>query len=274
MAALSAAQAQHAARGIVLKADGEHRRLVVSCDAIPGYMDAMEMEFRVRDAKALAGVNTGATVSFTVVEQGKDLLAESVKLLPASVVEPEPMNAGGLSALDRALHPEARPLATGEAVPDFSLTDQSGQTVRLSDLRGKVIALTFGYSRCPNPNYCYRLSSNLAHVERRLHGSAGKDLVFLTIAIDPDHDQGQVLKDYAAAFKADPSEWHFLTGPLPEIQRIAACFGMNFWSQEGLITHSLRTAILDRQGRLAVNLEGNQFTERQLADLVQTVMQR
>jgi len=51
-------------------------------------------------------------------------------------------------------------------------------------------------------------------------------------------------------------------------------FGMNFWSNEGLITHTLHTVVLDRKGQLAVNLEGNQFTPRQLADLVQSVMNR
>jgi len=47
---------------------------------------------------------------------------------------------------------------------------------------------------------------------------------------------------------------------------------MNFWREEGLLTHSLHTVIIDRKGRLAANLEGNQFTAQQLGDLVQTVM--
>jgi protein SCO1 len=49
---------------------------------------------------------------------------------------------------------------------------------------------------------------------------------------------------------------------------------MNFWSDEGLLTHTLHTVVIDRQGRLASNIEGNQFTAQQLGDLVQTVMDR
>ena len=137
-----------------------------------------------------------------------------------------------------------------------------------------MVALTFGYSRCPNPNYCYRLSNNLAAVQRQLQSRAGKDFVLLTIAIDPEHDQGEVLKEYAKAFHADPAVWHFLTGRPEEIHRVASMFGMDFWSNDGLITHTLHTVVLDRSGQLAANLEGNQFTAKQLADLVRSVMDR
>jgi protein SCO1/2 len=66
--------------------------------------------------------------------------------------------------------------------------------------------------------------------------------------------------------------WHFLTGSLQEIQQVAGMFGMNFWSDDVFVTHSLHTVILDRRGQLAVNLEGNQFTAEELGDLVQTVI--
>jgi protein SCO1/2 len=82
------------------------------------------------------------------------------------------------------------------------------------------------------------------------------------------------LAEYAKVFHADPARWHFLTGPLPEIKNICSRFGVNFWSVEGLLTHTLHTVVIDRQGRVAVNLEGNQFTARQLGDLVQSVVER
>ena len=47
---------------------------------------------------------------------------------------------------------------------------------------------------------------------------------------------------------------------------------MNFWRGEGLLTHSLHTVVIDRSGRLAANLEGNQFTVQQLGDMVERVM--
>jgi protein SCO1/2 len=182
------------------------------------------------------------------------------------------MAAGQLTALNNMLDGAAKALSIGQRVPDFALTDQTGKTVHLGQFEGKVVAITFGYSRCPNPNYCVRLSSNLARVGQRFHNRAGRELVLMTIMIDPEHDQGATLAQYAEVWKADPANWHFLTGPLPEIKRVAGLFGMNFWREDGLLTHSLHTAIVDCRGQLAVNLEGNQFTPQELGDLVRTVM--
>ena len=68
------------------------------------------------------------------------------------------MAAGQLTALNDVLDPAVKVLAAGERVPDFALMDQTGATIHLAEFEGKVVALTFGYSRCPNPNYCFRLS--------------------------------------------------------------------------------------------------------------------
>jgi protein SCO1/2 len=267
---------EHPAKGLVLKVDVANRSLVVSCDTIPGYMDAMEMPFVVQDSKTLATLKPGMTVRFTMVERSNALYAENLHAGTAANFEPEPVQAGELSALHRAMDPStiAKIVTVGQQVPDFALTDQAQAKVHLSQLQGKVVALTFGYSRCPNPNYCLRLSNNLSTVEKRFHDRAGRDLVLLTIMIDPNHDQGATLVQYAGVFKANAEDWHFLTGPLPEIKQVAGMFGMNFWNDESLLTHTLHTVVIDRQGRLASNIEGNQFTAQQLGDLVQTVMDR
>ncbi len=262
----------HAAKGIVLKVDSAHHSLVVSCEAIPNYMDAMEMEFAVRDATAIANLKPGTAVSFTIVPRGKNLYAEDILVRSMANLESEPLEAGKLAALHNAMRPETKALSVGERVPDFALTDQAGKQIRLSEFSGKVVLLTFGYSRCPNPNYCFRLSNNLAQVEKRFRGQAGRELVLMTVVIDPEHDKGVDLVNYASVWKADPAVWHFLTGPLPEIQKVAGMFGTDFWSDDGFVTHTLHTVIVDRDGRLAANLEGNAFTAKQLGDLVETAM--
>lgn len=262
----------HAAKGIVLKVDAAHRMLTVSCEAIPNYMDAMEMEFAVRDAAVIANLKPGTAVTFTIVPRGKNLYADEIRVRSMANLESEPLEAGKLAALQNAMRPENKPLAIGEHVPDFVLTDQAGKEIRLSQFAGNVVLLTFGYSRCPNPNYCFRLSNNLARVEKRFRQEAGPDLILMTVVIDPEHDKGAELVNYAAVWKADPAVWHFLTGPLPEIEKVAGMFGTNFRSDEGFVTHTLHTVIVDREGRLAANLEGNAFTAEQLGDLVETVM--
>jgi protein SCO1/2 len=202
------------------------------------------------------------------------LYAENIRPSVVQNFESEPMEAARLEILNRVINPEAaaRAVAIGQLVPDFALTDQTQKKIELAQLRGKVVALSFAYSRCPNPNYCFRLSNNLARLGKRFHDRTRRDLVLLTIVIDPTHDQGAVLSEYADVWKADPSVWHFLTGPLPEVRSVAGLFGMNFWNDEGLLTHPFHTIVIDRQGKLAANLEGNHFTAEQLGDLVQSIM--
>jgi protein SCO1/2 len=273
---LRAEQQNHQGTGIVLKVQRAHHSLVISCDEVPGYMSAMEMSFSVRDLADLKSIRTGMPVRFTMVQRGKVLYAYNIQATIGANLESEPMDAGALSTLQATVDPNsaAHVIAQGQYVPDFELTDQAGKQVRLSGFTGKVVLLTFGYSRCPNPEYCLRLSNNLGRVRDRFAVQSSHDLVLLTIAIDPEYDKGAILSQYAAVWKADPANWHFLTGSLPEIKRVAAMFGMNFWRSEGLLTHSLHTVIINRSGQLAANLEGNQFTVRQLGDLVQTIMDR
>jgi protein SCO1 len=262
---------RYSARGLVISVSD--RSVVISHEAIPGFMGAMAMEFTVRDPKVLKSLKPGTTVDFNVVVRGQ-LYAENIRTSVVQNFESEPMEAARLSILHSVINPAAaaREVPLGQPVPDFSLTDQMEKKIELSQLRGRVVALSFAYSRCRNPNYCFRLTNNLARLEKRFRDRTRSDLVLLTIIIDPAHDKGAVLSEYADVWKADPSVWHFLTGPLPEVRNIAGLFGMNFWNAEGLLTHPFHTVLIDRQGKLAANMEGNQFSAEQLGDLVQTIM--
>jgi protein SCO1/2 len=92
------------------------------------------------------------------------------------------------------------------------------------------------------------------------------------VIIDPVHDTPEMLRNYARIWKADPEQWHFLTGPLPDIQQICRQFNMDFYPDEALLVHSFSTAIVGRDGKMAAVLEGNEFSAKQLGDLVQTML--
>lgn len=267
---------RHTVQGILLQVDREKGSITVSCDAIPGYMEAMVMPFAVRDPGSLKILEPGTTVRFTMVERANKDYAEQLRAIKVTNYEAEPTEAARLTLMHRALSPAAaaRMVIVGQLVPDFTLVDQTQHATHLEQFRGKVVALTFAYSRCPNPNYCFRLSNNLSQLSRRFRHSTGRDLVLVTIVIDPDQDKGRALERYADTWKADPAIWHFLTGKLAEVRAVAELFGMNFWNDEGFLTHSFHTVVIDREGRLAANLEGNQFTAEQLGDLVETVLHR
>jgi protein SCO1/2 len=265
---------QYLAQGIVIEIDKRALSIVISCEAIPGYMEPMVMSFKVHDAAVLSELKTGVAVHFTMVENGPQVFAEHIRIVKNVNGEAEPMEAARLGFLRRALDPKvaATAVQAGQVVPDFALTDQQHHSIHLSQFHGKVVALTFAYSRCPNPNYCFRLSNNLAQLQRRFSVRYADDLRLITIVIDPANDQGAALERYAQTWKADPEKWHFLTGSLDEVRAVAELFGMDFWSDEGFLTHFFRTVVIDRDGRLVANLEGNQATAKQLGDLVESVV--
>ena len=266
----------HAMSGLVLKVDAAHKSMTVSCNSVPGYMDAMTMPFEVREAKMLDGIKPGAAIDFTFVVNVESSYAENIRVRRYENLEQEPLEARRLGIVSHLANPAAvaNVLNPHDQVPDFMLTDQAGNKIVFSQLKGKVATLNFAYVRCPNPAYCFRLTNNLGQLQKRFAARLGDDLVLLTVIIDPAHDQNDAISKYAEIWNANPQTWHFLTGPLPEVQRVSRMFGMDFWNEEGFLTHSFHTVVIDRQGKLFANLEGNQFTSRQLGDLVQTVMNR
>jgi protein SCO1/2 len=270
------ADERHTMTGVVLKVDPPARTMVVSTDKVPGFMDAMAMPFSVPQAAMLNGLKPGTTIEFTYVVDKGASHAENIRVRGFESLEQKPLELRRLKLLNGLASPESRAgvLAVDQRVPEFVLTDQSRRRVALSSLAGKVVAVTFTYIRCPNPAYCFRLANNFSQLQKRFKDRLGRDLVFLTIVIDPEHDQGGALAEYARTWTTDPNVWHFLTGPMPEIKRVSHLFGVDFWGDEGSIIHSFNTAVIDRQGKLAANLEGNQFTPQQLGDVVKTVLER
>jgi protein SCO1/2 len=262
--------------GVVLKVDPATRTMVVSTEKVPGFMEAMAMPFSVRQAAMLNGLKPGTTINFTFVVDAGSSYAENIRVRGFENLEQKPLELRRLKLLNALASPESRAgvLTAGQRVPDFVLTDQNHQPVAFSSLAGKVVAVTFTYIRCPNPSYCFRLANNFSQLQKRFKDRVGRDLVFLTIAIDPEHDQKGALADYARTWTTDPHAWHFLTGPLSDVKRVSHMFGVDFWSDEGSLIHSFNTAVIDRQGKLAANLEGNEFTPEQLGDLVKTVLER
>jgi protein SCO1 len=266
------AQQRYPVNGLVLSIDRPRKTMVVSCKEIQGFMDAMVMPFIVPDAKSLDQLRPGALIDFTLVVNKETSHAENVRVRSYASVEREPSKARRLQGFEQDLGGPMQRVAVGQPVPEFTLVDQKKRTVRFSQFAGKVVALNFVYTRCVLPEYCVRSSNNFGVLQKRYADRLGRDLVLVTVTFDPVHDQPEVLRNYAQTWKADPETWRFLTGAAPDVQRVCDLFGVNFVPDEGLFIHSLHTAVIDRRGNLVANLEGNEFTAQQLADLVKTVL--
>ena len=265
---------KHDVTGLLLAVDPARRTITVSCREIPGYMEAMVMSFQVKDSALPDSLKPGAMVDFTLIVDHDASYAEGVKVRPFESLELDPTEARRLKLVENASSaqpPSADVLHTGDSVPDFRLNDQNREPVSLSQFRGKIVAMTFVYTRCPLPDYCVRLSNNFGVLQRRFKSRMGHDVVLLTVVIDPVHDQPAELNSYARTWNADSRSWHFLSGPVTDIQRICRTFDMAFYPDEGLFVHSFHTVVIGRSGRLAANLDGNNFTAQQLGDLIQVL---
>lgn len=267
---------KHEISGIVLKIDRERHSLVVSCKSVPGYMDATVMAFPVRDAAVLDTLQPGEAIQFNFVSDGPSGYADEVQRRPFQNLELDPSQTRRMKILESIATEGAntKPLSPGQPVADFKLIDQSNQAISLSQFSGKVVGVTFVYTRCPFPNYCFKLTNNFGQLQKRFASRMGKDLVLLTVVIDPANDRPAALDQYGDTWKANSRGWHFLTGSLSDIQALCRQFDMNFYPDEALLVHSFHTVLIDRQGRLASNLEGNDFTSKQLGDLVETILKR
>ena len=270
----AAPAARYPVTGLILSIDKPHRTFNASCTEIPGYMKAMVMPITVRESKALEGLKPSMFVDFTLVVEKDRSYAENVRVHEYENLAQEPLLVRRLEMLARLdkTNPPPAPIAIGAPVPDFTLTDQTGQRVSLARFTGKVVAVTFIYTSCPLPDFCFRLSNNFGRLQKRFAGRMGSDLVLLSISFDPVHDQPEVLAKYASIWKADPNSWHFLTGTPAEVKAVCRRFGLNFWQDEGALTHSMHTLVIDREGKLAANFEGNEFSAEQLGDFVETTL--
>lgn len=133
--------------------------------------------------------------------------------------------------------------------PDFSLTDQDGRPVRLSQFHGKLILLTFFYTTCTD--VCPLTTAALVRVERELIRRRwwARDVVFASVTTDPLRDTPAVLRAYAARYRADRQGWHFLTGDPQVVAAVRRRYGVEVRVLAGgLQDHAVPTFLIDRRG--------------------------
>lgn len=236
--------------GIVVAVDPLARTMLVSHRPVGRWMPAMTMPFHVDDARELQKLHPGMRIGFALRVEKERSVASRIQ--PAGVPD-EPI-----------AHPKQM-LKIGDAVPDAVLTDERGNVVRLSDFRGRVVAVQFLYTRCPLPDVCPRLAANFAVMQKRLLQRGVNGVTLLSITVDPDYDTPEVLRAYAKRWASNPQIWHFLTG---DVGSIAGSLGEVYWTDEGSIGHNSSTAIIGRDGRVAALLEGSAWRPDQLDSLI------
>jgi protein SCO1/2 len=169
---------------------------------------------------------------------------------------------------------ETQPLPKIAPAPEFTLTSQNGAPVSLAGLRGKVVALTFIFTRCTAT--CPVLTPMMSLVQERLGRDFGSKIVFASVTVDPEHDTPDMLKLYAQMYGIDVAGWSFLTGPPAIIADLTRRYGV-FAAKDasGNVEHSFLTSIVDQRGILRVQYLGVRFDPEEFRrDLVSLVKER
>jgi protein SCO1/2 len=231
-------------KGKVVSVDRAARKAAIDHEAVPGFMDAMVMDFNLKDADALSVMEPGDRIQATLVVADEGAWLENPMITKGA---PDP-------ALAAAAEPGARP---GDEPPDVSLVSQDDRPLRLKDYRGRAVLVTFIYTRCPLADYCplvsQRFASLLGDIQR---DAALRDHArLLSVSIDPQHDTPKVLRSYGGAYTENYGDerfetWQFATGNPDEIRKLAAFFGMDYYADKDQIAHTLRTAVIDARGRV------------------------
>jgi protein SCO1 len=244
--------------GQVLAVDRTRQEITLKHGDIKGFMPGMTMSFKVIDPAALTSTKPGDLVRATlVVSESLGRLDNIVTTGNVPLAEDAPAGPGGPM------------LDVGDMAPDASLVDQDGRTRTFSEWRGKTVAVTFVYTRCPVPDFCPLMDRNFAAVQRAVEADAAlaERVHLLSVSFDPDHDTPKVLHQHAQRVGAHPRVWTWLTGPRAEVEKFALAFGVSTMrddkpSQD--IVHNLRTAVIDRAGKIATLLTGNDWTPETL----------
>jgi protein SCO1/2 len=131
--------------------------------------------------------------------------------------------------------------------PNFVLTDQEGRRFDSASLRGKVVVLDFIYTTCTD--VCPFFTANFAELQHRLNAEQKRAIFLVSITTDPEIDSPKVLRSYGKRYKADFSNWAFLTATEAQLKEVWKGFGIRVIRRaRGLVQHDSVTMLIDRQG--------------------------
>ena len=264
-------QKRYPITGKVIAINKTEKTATINHEEIPGYMGSMTMEFRVKNDSDLDKMKPGDRIT------GDLVVADT-----SSWIEIMAITQGGAELTPTTVVPgEPKP---GDAITDFTLVNQDGKPIRLSQYKGKALALTFVYTRCPQPDQCTLMSTNFAAIEKDLQQQTDiyAKTHLLSITFDPEYDTPKVMRSYGASHSGRYSDeafkhWEFATGSAAQVKSIAEYFGVRSFKDSATgkdeLIHSLRTAVIDPQGRLVKLYRGNEWKPADIASDLKSLVQ-
>jgi protein SCO1/2 len=248
--AAKAQQKTYHLRGKIVSTDATHA--TVAAGPIPGFMDAMTMSYKLADPTIVSELHPGDVITANVLVDEDAAGPVNPRLDEVVVVGQASPN-----VMPAVQYHVPQP---GESVPDFKLLNQSGKEIHLAQFRGKVLLLTFIYTRCPLADFCPRMSSNFAEIDKALMADqkAYAKTHLLSVSFDPQYDTPTVLRSYGGAHTGkftdeDFSHWDFAAPSVKELPRVEQYFDVGVTGQSAdpsTIQHSLSTVLIGKDGKV------------------------
>jgi protein SCO1 len=264
----SAPEKHYSIQGEVISADPAKKLLTVKHGDIPGLMPAMTMTYQVAEPKQIESLQPGDKITADLVVSESKGRLEKIVLVSKGDGKASPGTSQRI--------PEK-----GDTVPDFALVNQDGKIIHFGDYRGKVLLVTFIYTRCPLPDFCPRMNENFRAVQKLLQDVPGSTerAEFLSISFDPEHDTPAVLKHYASLYKKSAAgeksfDWQFAAPSVKDLPDLAQFFGLVIQPAQAQIVHSLSTTVIGPDGKVEKWFSDNEWTPADAAQAMAASIQR
>ena len=249
-------------RGQILGVNRDKLEILVKHDEIPGLMAAMTMPWKVETANMLETIGPGDIIAADiVVDDNQGVITKITKLGTAKPDVPAPA---------APAKPGVKYLMPGDTVPNQAFVDQNGRGRDLNSIRGtRAMAITFIYTKCPIPTFCPAMDRQFAQAQALIkERGLGERAGLLSVSFDPKNDTPEVLTQHARKLGADPKVWTFVTGNRDEIDRFASSLLLTLVRGQAAnpdeIGHTLRTTLIDTNGRIAKSYSGADWTSAEL----------
>ncbi|MBX3243366.1 MAG: SCO family protein [Acidobacteria bacterium] len=246
-------------RGKVVSVDRAAKKAEIDHEEIPGFMPRMTMSFPVKEDWVWEDLKPGVEIQATlVVDNAADEPYWLEKVAIVAAANP-----------DDPAPPPVVPDATGKDVPPISFTNQDGKKIKLTDFKGKALAITFIYRECPLPDACIKMSRQFSDVALKLNDDEElKDKVrLLSISFDPERDSPAKLREYGIGYLGNPAKpdftiWQLAVGGEKETREVADFFNLKYSVNEqnkAEINHNLVTAVISPDGKVDKMMPGNRW---------------
>jgi protein SCO1 len=255
---------QYPVRGVVVSTDAAKGEVSLNHEAIPGLMEAMTMSYGLKDPNVLSELHAGDRITATLTVRDGGSGPMNMRLDHIVVIDQAQPD-----TLPKVLYHVPTP---GDTVPDTPLLNQSGHYIRLSRFRGKVVVLTFIYTRCALADYCPKMSRNFAEIEKALATDPAlyAKTHLLSISFDPGYDSPQVLRSYGGAYtgkytKENFEHWDFAAPSPSDLLKLEQFFDLGVTpGDKGSLMHSLSTVVVGKDGRVVAYYPTNDWTTQAL----------